>query len=75
MKKLNKEQAQAHLHEIGGTLKSVMPPNYGFIFIMTEMGEQGNLFYVSSIKREEAVKALNEFLERATSEGDYGKDL
>jgi len=67
------DEAKFRLGEIAKLIKSEMPPGYGFILMIAERGPSGKLFYASDFKREDVVRALNEFLERATSEGDYGK--
>jgi hypothetical protein len=61
------EQARSRLGEIAKLLKAEMPPNYGFILFIAERGPKGKLFYASDFQREDVVRALNEFIERATS--------
>jgi hypothetical protein len=68
------DEAKFRLGEIAKLIKSEMPPGYGFILMIAERGPSGKLFYASDFKREDVVRALNEFLERATSEGEYGKE-
>lgn len=69
------DEAQVRLREIARLIKSELPPAYGFILMIAERGPSGKLFYASDFRREDVVRALNEFLERATSEGDYGKGI
>jgi hypothetical protein len=70
----SRDEAQSRLREIAKLLKAEMPPSYGFILMIAERGPSGKLFYASDFKREDVVRALNEFLKRATSAGDYGKE-
>ena len=52
------------LSDIGRLLKEAMPEGYGFALHILNYGEGGGIFYVSSMNREDYVKALREFIQK-----------
>jgi len=54
---------------LGGALKE-LAPGLGFCLLMFDYGGGGNLAYVSTAKREDMVKLLDEFREMLVSEVD-----
>jgi hypothetical protein len=56
------ENAEIALNQIGEFLKSVMPPGYGFAFLMTTFGKGGNTFYFSDVQRADMIEMMREFI-------------
>ncbi len=52
------------LRDIGQRLKEVMPKDYGFSLLIFNYGEGGDLFYISSAKRDDMIKAMKEFINK-----------
>lgn len=52
------------LKHVGEGIKEVLPSNVGFSLLMFDYGEGGNMFYLSSARREDMVKAMLEFLQK-----------
>lgn len=69
------EEVNAHLREIGQTIKGVMPPGYGFVLMMFEFGESGNMFYCANAQRKDVIAALKEFIEKTDSDETFGKHI
>ncbi len=47
---------------IGRALGQAMPKNVGFALLMFDFGDAGNLAYVSNAKREDMIRAVEEWL-------------
>lgn len=56
------EKAEAMLKEIGTLLKAACPPGYGFSLLVFTFGEGGNMFYSSNARREDMIRAMQEFI-------------
>lgn len=56
------EDAEALLKDIGQRLKAIMPPGYGFNLLIFSFGDGGNMFYTSNAKREDMIRAMQEFI-------------
>jgi len=56
------EKAEAMLKEIGMLLKAACPPGYGFNLLVFSFGEGGNMFYTSNARREDMIRAMQEFI-------------
>lgn len=56
------ENAEIALQQAGDILKSAMPDNYGFVFLMTTYGKGGNTFYISNVQRPDVIAMLEEFI-------------
>lgn len=56
------EAAEAALKKIGNSLKTSMPPGYGFALLVFTFGEGGNMFYTSNAQRETMIQAMQEFI-------------
>jgi hypothetical protein len=50
--------------KIGKTIKEMLPPDQGFILMTVEYGPNGNLAYISTVERDDAVRTLREWLKR-----------
>jgi hypothetical protein len=64
------------LHEsqtaaIGRKLKEMLPSDQGFILLTCDYGSGGNLAYIATIDREDAIRVLREWL---TKHGALGKE-
>jgi len=53
------------LNDLGGRLKNDVPAGYGFALLIFEFAGP-NLFYLSSADRADMIKAMREFITRAT---------
>ena len=42
-----------------------MGPNQGFALLMFDFGDEGNLAYCSNARREDMLKAMREFIQKA----------
>lgn len=47
-------------------IKPNVPQGMGFIFLMFDYGEKGNLFYGASAMREDCMNVMKEFIQRNT---------
>lgn len=56
------EQAEKLLKEIGVLLRESMPKGYGFNLLVFNFGEGGNMFYTSNARREDMIRAMQEFI-------------
>lgn len=65
--------AERLLKSIGGMLKDSMPPGYGFALFIFEFEASkqapGNMFYLSSARRADMLKALKEFIAKQEKAG------
>lgn len=59
----NKE-AEDYLRDVGRILKENTPKGMGFTLLLFDYGDGGNMFYTSSAKREDMIKALKEFIQK-----------
>jgi hypothetical protein len=49
--------------ELAKLLKSKVPAGVGFILFLADIGEEGNIAYVSTVGRQSAFKLLHEWLD------------
>jgi len=56
------------LQDLGRSLKRRMPLGWGFTLFLSNYGPGGAMFYISSVNREDMLKALVEFIERQVQE-------
>jgi hypothetical protein len=49
--------------ELAKLLKSKVPAGVGFILFLADIGEEGNIAYVSTVERQSAFKLLHEWLD------------
>ena len=54
------------LNEIGHGIGESLPPGYGFLLMMFNFGEGGNMFYISNGERHDMLKAMREFIQKNT---------
>lgn len=62
--KIKNPEVQARLKELGVYLKTQMPEGMGFTLLMSDFGEDGATFYISSVERDGALDSMKEFLIR-----------
>lgn len=48
----------------GTTLHEIMPPGTGYIVLVFDFGAQGNLAYLSTCERREAVAVMREWIRK-----------
>ncbi len=64
------------MQECARTISTILPPYTGFILLAFDLGDKpGRLEYVSNGKREDCIKAMQEFIEKAGPEKNWMKDL
>ncbi len=59
-------EIQAKMKDIGKMISSALPKGWGFSLMIFNYGDKGNMFYISSGKREDMIEAMKEFIERNT---------
>ena len=55
---------EAMCGKIGRKIGDALPPGVGFALILVDIGEQGNLAYVSSAERQSMIRLFVEVLEK-----------
>lgn len=55
---------QGVLMKLGGLIRAVLPPGWGFSLFLVQYGEGGAVFYLSSANRDDLVQVLREWLAR-----------
>lgn len=66
------EQVKGKLQDIGKMIKNELPEGFGFVLLSFYFNSEGQLMYVSNAKREDVVKAMEEFIEKTKK--NYGND-
>lgn len=56
------EKAEAALKKIADHLRIVTPEGMGFTLMFYTFGEGGSMFYASNAKREDMIRAMQEFI-------------
>lgn len=62
------EEAEKALREIGEYIKGMVPAGMGFSLLLFDYGPDGSMFYMSSAKREDMIKAMKEFISKQSPE-------
>ena len=62
------EGAEKALKGIGESIGKNLPKNMGFTLFIYDYGDGGNMFYMSSAKREDMLKAMKEFISKQEGE-------
>lgn len=52
------------MKEIGQLIAKELPEGWGFSLMIMDYGKNGCTFYISTVQREDMVKAMQEFIER-----------
>ena len=65
MQKYN-EQVEFALRETADFIKANgrLPMGMGFVLLMFDFGEGGNMFYISDAQREDVLKSMQEFIDK-----------
>jgi hypothetical protein len=71
--KVGHESHEIALKEIGEYLKTKVPTGMGFMVLMFDYGEKGNMFYLSSALRDDMIKAMEEFIAKQKKHAKRGK--
>lgn len=58
------ERAEKMLNDLGSFLRSAMPPGWGFSLMIFSFGEDGSMFYTSNARREDMIRAMQEFIQK-----------
>ena len=65
-----------YLKDAGEAVEAMLPDHHGFIILAVPFkGGDGRLKYISSLKREDAIKVLKEFLISCCGEEEWMKHL
>jgi hypothetical protein len=56
----------SQMRDIGERIGEGLPPGYGFLLMIFNFGEGGNMFYISNGEREDMMNAMREFLQKQT---------
>jgi hypothetical protein len=54
------------MNDIGHRVGDGLPPGYGFLLLIFNFGEGGNMFYVSNGERQDMMTAMREFIRKQT---------
>lgn len=58
-------QIEEVLRKVGEVIKEMTPPGWGFTVLLFDVNTtKGSMFYLSSARREDMVKAMKEFIEK-----------
>ena len=60
--------AQNRLHAIAENIKPFVPSGWGFTLFLFSYGEGGNLFYISTVDREDGIRIVEEWLKNQRGE-------
>lgn len=65
MEELN-EQVEFALRETAEFIKSTgrLPKGMGFVLLMFDFGDKGNMFYISDAQRDDVLKSMQEFIDK-----------
>jgi hypothetical protein len=68
---MNKE----YLQSAAEIINAKFPDNHGFILLVTPYGEGGRLNYISTMRREDAINVLKEWLIKASGPEEWMKHI
>src|SRR4029077_4314388 len=60
------DQIAGQMRDLGERIGEGLPPGYGFLLMIFNFGEGGNMFYISNGEREDMMKAMREFIQKQT---------
>ena len=64
-----------YLKEAAKAVESKLPDNHGFILMAVPYEQGGRLTYISSLRREDALNLMKEWLIKCGSEEDWMKHI
>lgn len=56
------KEMEDEARKLGRTIKSVLPPNQGFFLALFDLGNGGNMTYMSNAERVSAIAMLRELI-------------
>jgi len=56
------EEAERYAKGLASAIKETMPHGWGFVLLLADLGPTGNLTYLSSINRDDAIRLLGEWV-------------
>jgi hypothetical protein len=63
-------EIESLLKYLGTTLKALMPEGWGFSLQIFSFGSDGSMFYISSAKRDDMIKSLEEMIVKLKGESN-----
>lgn len=60
---------------MGRTIKTWLPPQYGFVLLVTSYGENGTTLYCASIGRLDALQLMREFIAHNREERNFEREM
>ena len=75
MTKVPFERIETLAQEAARAVDKLTPVGWGFLIFLTSHGDAGYTTYVSSIEREDAVRMIEEWMERMKVEGFESTDI
>lgn len=64
------------MQEVGRYISTILPPYTGFVFLAFDFdGKPCKMEYISNAKREDVLKAMNEFIVKNKSPDNWGKHV
>ena len=57
-------EAEQRAREIGRAIKAAMPEGWGFTLMLFTFGDGGNTTWITTARREDAIKAIRELADR-----------
>lgn len=61
---LDRPEIKAILNATAEALRGKLPANWGFTLMLFSYGKNGEMFYISSARREDMISAMKEFIEK-----------
>ena len=61
---MKRKELESLAAKVGGELKTKMPTGTGFIVLVFDFGEAGNLAYMSTCERREAIAVMREWIRK-----------
>lgn len=59
---MNKEKLEAQCRKTGKMIGDVLPEGVGFVFLLFDFGEGGNMAYMSNAVRQDMIATLRELV-------------
>ena len=61
------------LNKLGKKIAAPLPEGIGFVLLLFDYGEGGNLFYISSAEREGIINVMKEFIKQNERPSGLGR--
>lgn len=69
------DDIRAGLQDMGRTIKSWFPQGWGFILLVTKLGERGTLLYTASVQRADSLQVMREFIAVNMEERNWQQEM